>query len=536
MKRIAVAAVIIFAAFTKTFAKEDDFAVFARTKDSLMHIAFYDKDFAAYKKYFNEFLAAYNKQDTKNKEEYRSQLEDEYYYLARAYAVKGDKVNALASLEKSKYYDHKELVRENDFNNIRKEPRFMKFLATAKNQKSKYQLIIQKEASYNDAEQNSLPPFTYQSAGNPNLAALKNRYDLDSIAGEGNDVSKIINLMKWVHYLIPHDGSKGNPEVKNATSLIRECRRDCKTLNCRGLAIVLNEVYLAAGFKSRFVTCLPKDTADNDCHVITMVWSTSLNKWLWMDPTFMAYVMDEEGTLLGIEEVRGRIAHNKPLILNPDANRNHATSQSKNWYLDYYMAKNLYRLECAISSEYSYETKGDGKTRAYIQLLPGKTIPETVVSKNAHGVDVYTRYYTNSLKTFWAKPEGIVVAAKAGNGHTAADYEKAMTKFKDCYNSGSGNCVDKLLVPESKGWINDKHLKEMQNEYGKILAVKYLSMELDNPYQDVALFQMTCEKSVHCMGISLDENSKIGTLRFKTTSNYIDWVLAKAIDKERNRR
>ncbi len=514
--------------------KADHFEAFARTKDSLMHIAFYDKDFAAYKKHFNEFLTAYNRQDAKNKKEYRSQLEDEYYYLSRAYAIKGDKPNALISLEKSGYNDYKDMVRETDFDILRKEPRFIKYLNSAKSRKTRYEQLLQKEASYNDAEVNSYPQFKYQSASNIDLAALKNKYDLDSIAGKGNDVSRIINLMKWVHYLIPHDGSKGNPEVKNAISLIRDCHRDGKTLNCRGLAIVLNEVYLAAGFKSRFVTCLPKDTADNDCHVITMVWSMSLNKWLWMDPTFMAYVMDEEGTLLGIEEVRDRMINNKPLILNPDANRNHGASQPKEWYLSWYMAKNLYKLECPVSSEFSYETKSKGKSRSYIQLLPGKTTPDTKVAKDAHGVDVYTLYYTNNPETFWARPDGITAVAKAGSGPTAADYKKAIAKFKDCYNSASGSCADKLLVPESKGWMSDKHLKEMQDEYGKIISFEYLGLELDNPHQDVALFKITCEKSVHCMGISLNENSRIGTFRFKTYSNYIDWLLAKAIDKEKN--
>ncbi len=511
-----------------------NFEAYARTKDSLMHIAFYDRDFAVYKKHFNEFLAAYNRQNPKDKEEYRLQVEEDYYYLARAYAIKGDKTNAIAALEKSKYYNYKELLGETDFNAIRKEPGFVKFLNTAKNRKNKYQLLLQNEATYNDNEQNSLPPFTYQLAGNPNLTALRNRYNLDSIAGNGNDISKIINLMKWVHYLIPHDGSKGNPEIKNATSLIRECRRDGKTLNCRGLAIVLNEVYLAAGFKSRFVTCLPKDTTDNDCHVINMVWSTSLNKWVWMDPTFMAYVMDEEGTLLGIEDVRERIAHGKPLILNPDANRNHTASQPKDWYLDYYMAKNLYRLDCPVSSEYSYETKGEGKTRAYIQLLPGKTTPETLVSKNAKGVDVYTRYYTNSPRTFWAKPDGVAIAAKSDNGHTQADYEKVMTAFKDCYNKASAGCIEKLLIPELKGWMKEKMLANDIAELGKLRSCRFLGMELDNPYQDVALFKMDFEKGVHCMGISLNEQNKIGTYRFKTYSNYIDWLLAKAIDKEKN--
>lgn len=62
-------------------------------------------------------------------------------------------------------------------------------------------------------------------------------------------------------------------------------------------------------------------------------------------------------------------------------------------------------------------------------------------------------------------------------------------------------------------------------------SVKYMGMEIDNKWEDVALFKIECEKSVHCMALSLDEANKIGTLRFQTYSNYIDWLLAKELDK-----
>ena len=47
-----------------------------------------------------------------------------------------------------------------------------------------------------------------------------------------------------------------------------------------------------------------------------------------MDPTNDAYVMNEKGELIGINEVRNRLINDQPLELNPDANWNHRTSQS----------------------------------------------------------------------------------------------------------------------------------------------------------------------------------------------------------------
>lgn len=64
---------------------------------------------------------------------------------------------------------------------------------------------------------------------------------------------------------------------------------------------------------------MPKYSID-DCHVINMVYLEAKKKWIWIDPTNNAYVMNEKGELLSIQEVRERLVADKPLLLNPDAN------------------------------------------------------------------------------------------------------------------------------------------------------------------------------------------------------------------------
>ena len=242
-------------------------------------------------------------------------------------------------------------------------------LTQIKYQKSKLS-ILKTAAKYDNNDKSYIPKFSYQSSDNPNLVRIRKELKLDSIAGTGSELSKILNLMHWLHYLIPHDGMNGNPEVMNALNMIAVCKKEGRGLNCRGLAMVLNECYLSLGIKSRYVTCLPKDTADPDCHVINMVYSNDLEKWIWIDPSFDAYVMNEKGELLGIEEVRERLINGKTLILSPDANWNRQQSQTKELYLENYMAKNLYILECPASSEYNMETNHEGKTYNYIRLIP----------------------------------------------------------------------------------------------------------------------------------------------------------------------
>jgi hypothetical protein len=265
---------------------------------------------------------------------------------------------------------------------------------------------LKESDKYNFNEERKIPKFTYQDKDNPNLVALRKGFNLDSIAGTGNEVSKILNLLHWIHKLIPHDGNKNNPQVKNAMSLINTCKIDNRGLNCRGLSTVLNECYLSLGFKSRFVTCLPKDPNDTECHVINMVYSNDYKKWIWVDPTHDSYVMDEKGELLGFKEVRERLINDKTLILNPDANWNFKSSTLKEYHLYKYMAKNLYRFECPLVSEYDTETKKEGKKITYVQLLPldyNKQTPYKTEKTYKNGV-TFINYKTNNPTIFWQSP------------------------------------------------------------------------------------------------------------------------------------
>lgn len=268
--------------------------------------------------------------------------------------------------------------------------------------------ILKGAGKYNYSDNRFIPKFIYQSADNPNLQKIRKDLKLDSIAGKGNELSQIFNLLHWVHNLVKHDGSSNNPTLKNAIDLINVCKVENRGVNCRMLATILNECYLSMGIKSRYITCMPKETEFNDCHVINMVYSTGLDKWIWIDPTFDAYVMDGKGNLLGIQEVREKLIKGEPLVLNADANWNRTNLQTKEHYLEYYMAKNLYRLQTPLISEYDTETWKSGKEITYVELLPLDGIEQTPQKKSETwekiGV-IYTNYKTNNPDLFWAKPE-----------------------------------------------------------------------------------------------------------------------------------
>jgi hypothetical protein len=271
------------------------------------------------------------------------------------------------------------------------------------------QFILKRASLFDNVNNGNIPNFTYQSSNDTALVNLRRKYNLDSVAGFGNTESRILNLLHWVHNTVRHDGQ--NPsgiKNSNANEILTAAITKGIGVSCGELATTLNDVYLAMGYYTRKVYCFPKDSlkTDMDSHVLNAVFISSKNKWIWVDPTNDAYVMNEKGELLSVTEVRERLISGKSLIVNPDANWNRRTSMTKDYYLDIYMAKNLYRFYSPLKSEYDYETMTTGKTITYVHLFPldYKKVHSSLEKKDntpASKIKIIT--YNSGL--FWAAPK-----------------------------------------------------------------------------------------------------------------------------------
>ncbi|RZJ68977.1 transglutaminase domain-containing protein [Flavobacterium sp.] len=265
---------------------------------------------------------------------------------------------------------------------------------------------LKSASKYDAKEQQDFPAYSFQSADDAYLVSIRNKFKLDSIAGEGSSTSRILNLMHWMHNTVRHDGSSKNPTSRNAQDLVAICKKENRGLNCRMMAIALNECYLALGIKSRYVTCMPKEEQFDDCHVINSVFDDESKRWIWIDPTFDAYVMDEKGQLLGLSEVRQRLINGKTLLLNPEANWNREETQTADYYLYTYMAKNLYRIETPVRSEANFETWRSGHKVEYVQLLPldgSWKKKEKQTEFNTETKTEFTYFQTHNPDAFWGK-------------------------------------------------------------------------------------------------------------------------------------
>ncbi|MES2064826.1 MAG: transglutaminase domain-containing protein [Bacteroidota bacterium] len=400
--------------FAQTTPPANPFEVYGNQQSQLIQKAYEARDGETGMKLMNEFTVKYNELTPADKRIYKGFVTNNYYNLSCLYSLINNKPKAFEYLDSAVnngYINYSHLMEDTDFANIKNEPKF-KQVAQSLRGVADYKYILQKAEKFNPNDKRVVPAFSYQPATDPNLVAIRKNFKLDEIAGNGNDASKAINILKWVHNTVQHDGQhESGIQLINANEIISKATSKKIGVSCGELATTLNECYLAMGWKSRKVYCFPKDSlnVDYDSHVINVVYLPSLSKWVWMDPTNNAYVMDENKNLLGIAEVRERIIKNQPLFVNDDANWNNREKITKEFYLDNYMAKNLYRVYSPQRNEYNYETRDKDKTITYISLLPleyFKQSPDKSEDKNKETNFTIERYRTNNADAFWKVSAG----------------------------------------------------------------------------------------------------------------------------------
>ena len=317
-----------------------------------------------------------------------------YYDQACCYAIVGQKKQALAALGQSVelgYKDYNNMVNDNDLVSLRKDKKYQALQAQVKDRQPLN--VLKKSAPY--AKDGAKVEFRYQPKRSNNLCKVRDYFKLDSVAGQGDELSKIINLLHFAHDNIRHDGSNQAFAELDAIDLYNYYKTTGKGVNCRQLAISLCEMYLSMGIPARYVTCMPADSLDYECHVINTVWSEQLQKWLYIDPTMDAWVTDENGTMLSIAEVRERLINDQPLVLCETANWNHESQQTKEYYLETYMAKNLYYFVCKKLNRFNPESLYRNNDPADDVRL----IPVGFVNNN------WKCDTTTDPEVFWAKPK-----------------------------------------------------------------------------------------------------------------------------------
>lgn len=177
------------------------------------------------------------------------QISNIYYNLACSYSLvkkRDDAVKALDMAANYGFYDYRHALSDSDLINIRKTKGYRK--AMEKIHEQDKLTILQKSEKYlssNDSD--NLPKFKYVK-DDYHLKGVRKYFNLDSVTSQGKDeISKIICLLHFAHDAIRHDGSN-RPQVEfDAIDIYNYCKATGRGVNCRLLAMALNEMYLSMG-------------------------------------------------------------------------------------------------------------------------------------------------------------------------------------------------------------------------------------------------------------------------------------------------
>lgn len=363
--------------FTSLSAQTDAERKFMAVVDSLnaqLLNAYTGKDYPAAEAICRKIIDFYDAHAAELAEGYAYFKYSSYYNMACVQAKQGKKQGAASNLLKAldsgkMEMSYSKISQDEDLKGILDAAELQPALQRLK-ETTDYLYILQHAPEYTRTQPaDSLPRIVYAQADEPDLKRVRDYFRLDSVAVAGDELATIKRILTYIHNKIRHDGQNGNPTGGyNSINFAEACKDGSRGLNCRGLATVLNECYLSMGIPSRVITCMPK-TYINDCHVINAVYSSTLGKWLWIDPTNNAWVTDEQGNLLSIREVRARLRSGQPVRVNEEANWNNERKATTEDYLYEYMAKNLFYLESW--TRYGFNTESDRENPInYIFLQP----------------------------------------------------------------------------------------------------------------------------------------------------------------------
>lgn len=229
------------------------------------------------------------------------------------------------------------------------------------------------EISCNMSDVQDVPFFTYMPAEAPPLVELRTMYGLTDLVWGMSELAAALKLLEWTYAAIEHDGNATNPQPCNSLNILATCMIEKKAVNCRMKAIVLNEVYLSLGYRSRYITCMPA-VADGDCHVLVMVYIASLGHWITVDPTQNTYFTGPDGAIINVLQARqiyrrggtpGLHHIERPLIAPLIFNGVECNSYDEFYIL--YMSNNCFRFACPVASEFGYDSTQDAR---FIYLSP----------------------------------------------------------------------------------------------------------------------------------------------------------------------
>lgn len=223
-----------------------------------------------------------------------------------------------------------------------------------------------------------------------------------------DEIQTFINATNWVtQSLLSNKETKIEPV--SSYELICKVKEGAWAANCYAHAVVLNDVFHLLGYKSRYIFCMPIDYHFTDNHVVNLVYSTKLNKWLLFDAAQNLYYTDKMGIILNLQELRKCFIQDQ--VINVElldvywpglTKRERIMFQNK---VLIYMMKNVYRFQCYQNSFLDRLAKGREITHYHLVPTTYMNTPFTHTFYDIKLAIKYKEIYCSDEKKFWEIPK-----------------------------------------------------------------------------------------------------------------------------------
>lgn len=222
---------------------------------------------------------------------------------------------------------------------------------------------------------------------------IRDYFQLDTLYKETDDTwTKALAIGRLVAQ-IPHANQHDYPTEVNAIGLWEYTKNVEPAFNCRLHSIMTFELLSAAGITARYVTCLPKDSNDCDCHVMNEVWLPEQHKWVMLDTDMRHFVTDKNGNLLSLREIREHYISGQKMLMWQDF----ADPSNRIDYYYAYLAKNTYWFQCWRTLSYYQEdmTHPEILRDGMVDIVPSGYTPRDPGMRNM---------ISTNADQFWSEP------------------------------------------------------------------------------------------------------------------------------------
>ena len=201
-------------------------------------------------------------------------------------------------------------------------------------------------------EDGSVREFEYDHA-HPGFRKLRDRYRLDDVAGDGDEMARSLRLLDWLHRHVRHADTRLSLEM-NSLSLLEHAFDKGKEsgINCLMLSTTLVEACLSLGLKARTVDLHPLSPYDMDQHVVVVVWTGPASGWVMLDPMTGSWFKDPDGTILSPWLVRARFADEAEITCRDPVDFQNASQQHAAGLYHEYMAKSMFYFQSPARSTF----------------------------------------------------------------------------------------------------------------------------------------------------------------------------------------